>query len=194
MTTQQPQGGNHQQQAQPQQAQQQQPNEVSGDELRRLVEIDIPRDRHRLKQINDPSPERVLTELNGTVMEYMAETGKNLVNVRDWAHHNFQQMAVSFGDRLEELEARIDTIQTYGAETAITPEDAEILNKVITACNTLAQTLLQGPFPIQARDAEGQQKLGEVLLLAQQAEKIVVEATLSEDYDEDDEEEDAGEN
>lgn len=189
MTAQAPQGSN--QQSKPKQ----QPNEKTGDELRRLVEIDIPRDRQRLKKIEGPTPERVLSELNGTVMEYVAEQGRNLVNVRDWTLHNFQQMAASFGDRLEELESRIDAYQTYGAETAITPEDAEILSKVIVACKTLSQTFLQGPFPIQARDSEGQQKLGEIMLLAEQAEKIVVEATLAEDDDEEgyeDDEEPAG--
>lgn len=153
------------------------------DSLRRLATVDIPAERRRLKAIAEPTAQQVLTELAGTSLDLVEEVAKNTVDLRDWVYEYLQQLS----EHMEALEERVDTVTAYGSETTITPEDGIVLSKLAVGCKVLASLLMQGPFPIEERDDEGKQKLAELIVLAEQAEKILADSTLSEDDDEDDE-------
>jgi molybdenum cofactor biosynthesis enzyme MoaA len=156
------------------------------DSLLRLATIDIPAEQRRLKQIKEPNVAQVLQELSGTVLELVKEVARNQVELRDWNHDYMNAIS----DHVEALDVRMSTVETYGAETTITPEDAEVLAKAVLSCKYLATQLLQGPFPIEERDEEGKQKLAEVIAIAEQSEKIINDSTLVPDDDSDDSDDD----
>ena len=157
------------------------------DSLLRLVTIDIPAEQRRLKQIKDPSAQQILQEMAGTLLSLTRDVAEGLVQLRDWNVNYLNALS----DHVEALDQRVDTVETYGAETTIVPEDAETLAKSVLGCKYLAQSLLTGPFPIEERDEEGKQKLAELIAIAEQSEKIISDATLVADEDEEDEDEDA---
>jgi hypothetical protein len=178
---------------QPQIPQQMTPQEVAAaeDALLRLATIDIPAEQRRLKQIKEPNVHQLSQELAGTVLELVKEVARNQVELRDWSHDYMSAIS----DHVEALDTRVSTVETYGAETTITPEDAEVLAKAVLSCKYLATQLLNGPFPIDERDEEGKQKLAEVIAIAEQSEKIISDSTLVTDDDDiegDDEAEDVG--
>ena len=123
-----------------------------------------------------------MNEITGTVLSIVKDLAQNQVEIRDWS---FSQMS-SISDHLEAHEDRFDTIEQFGGETTLTPEDGEILARALTGAKYVAMVLFKGPFPIEERDEEGKQKLAEVLAHIDQAEKIVADSTLLPDDDEDD--------
>jgi hypothetical protein len=163
--------------------------EQAEDALLRLSEIDIPAERRRLKALTGVTPERVMMELTGTVMDlladtvrYLRETRDNSLAVRDWSYDYFNTLS----EHMESIEQRIDVVEEFGGGTTISPDDAEVLGKVIVACKHMALVLLQGPFPVGERDEDGKQKLAEVLALADQADRIVGESVMQEEEDDED--------
>lgn len=176
-----------------------QPKQASGSEqqaghdaLVRLANVDIPAEQRRLKQIKDPNAQQAIQEMSGTILDILKDTIRHLVSIRDWTFSGFN----SLSDHMEAFEDRLDTVETYGSETSITQEDADVLAKAVIGCRLLATEFLQGPFPINERDEEGKQKLAELIAIAEQGEKIIDESTLSleegEDEDEQDDEDDPG--
>lgn len=160
------------------------------DSLLRLATIDIPTEQRRLKQIREPSAQQLQQEMAGTLLSIMKDVAVGLVELRDWNVNYLNALS----DHVEALDQRVDTVETYGAETTIIPEDGEVLAKAIVGCKYLAQNLLTGPFPIEERDEEGKQKLAELIAIAEQAEKIIADSTLISDdeVDEDDNEQEVG--
>lgn len=160
------------------------------DSLLRLATIDIPAEQRRLKQIKEPSAQHLLQEMAGTLLSLTKDVAVGLVELRDWNVNYLNALS----DHVEALDQRVDTVETYGAETTIVPEDAETIAKAVLGCKYISQQLLNGPFPIEERDEEGKQKLAELIAIAEQAEKIIADATLvaDEDDDEPDDEEEAG--
>jgi len=160
------------------------------DSLLRLATIDIPAEQRRLKQIKDPNAQQLQQEMAGTLLSLMKDVAIGLVELRDWNVNYLNALS----DHVEALDNRVDTVETYGAETTITPEDAEILAKAVLGCKYIATQLLNGPFPIAERDEEGKQKLAELIAIAEQSERIITDSTLisDEDEDEDEDEEEVG--
>jgi hypothetical protein len=156
--------------------------EAAEDALLRLAQIDIPAEQRRLKQIKDPTAQQVMSEVAGTQLDIVKDMARNQVELRDWVY----QYLNTLSEHVEALEDRIDTIDTYGAETTITPEDAEVLRNAAVGAKWLALTLLKGPFPLEERDEEGKQKLAELIAHAERAERIIVDSELSADDDDSD--------
>lgn len=156
------------------------------DALLRLATIDIPTEQRRLKQIRDPNSQQMLQEMAGTILSLMRDIAEGLVEVRDWSGSYMSALS----DHMEALTERMDTVESYGADTTIIPEDGEVLAKAVLGCKYLAQSLLTGPFPIEERDDEGKQKLAELIAIAEQSEKIIADCTLVPDDDSDDDESD----
>jgi hypothetical protein len=160
------------------------------DSLLRLATIDIPAEQRRLKQIKEPQATQLLQELSGTVLELVKEVARNQVELRDWNVNYLNALS----DHVEALDTRVDMVETYGAETTITPDDAETLAKAVLGCKYIATQLLNGPFPIEERDDEGKQKLAELIAIAEQSERIITDGTLVAEEDEpgDDEADEVG--
>jgi len=169
--------------ATPSQPQQPLSPDLASDALLRLAQLDIPAEQRRLKQIKDPTIEALLQEMAGTQLDIIKDMARNQVELRDWAFAALNALA----EHVEALDDRMQTIETYGTETTLTPEDAEVFRKAVIGAKWAAVLLLQGPFPIQERDEEGKQKLAEIIAYAEQAEKIIVDTELSLDDDDDDE-------
>lgn len=163
-------------------AQPSQPEAKSVDQLLKLVQHDIPRDQERLKTLKGSDPQRVATEISGTVLEYLREVAERLLEVRDWSY----QSMTAISEHLEATDDRLDVIETFGGDTTMLPEDAELFAKIIVGCKFLAQNLLTGPFPIGERDEAGKTKLAELIAMCEQAERIVSDSVLTDDDDEDD--------
>jgi hypothetical protein len=152
------------------------------DSLLRLATIDIPEEQRRLKQIKEPTAQHLQQEMAGTLLSLVKDVAIGLVELRDWNVNYLNALS----DHVEALDQRVDTVETYGAETSITPEDAETLAKAVLGCKYIATQLLNGPFPITERDDEGKQKLAELIAIAEQSEKIITDSTLVPDDDLDD--------
>lgn len=158
---------------------------VPVDALLRLAQDDIPREQARLRALVDGgiTPSRLLVEMHGTLLDIDKEIARGLVEVRDWSY----QYMNGISDHLEAIDARLDVIEEFGGDSALLPDDAEVLEKVIAGARYLATQMLQGPFPIGERDEEGKQKLAELIAFTEQAERIVKESVLVDDDDDDDE-------
>jgi hypothetical protein len=161
--------------------------EEAVDFLLRLATVDIPSEQRRIKQVKDPTSPQLQQEIAGTVLELLKEVARNQVELRDWNVSYLNALS----DHVEALDQRVETVETYGAETTITPEDAETLAKAVLGCKYIATQLLNGPFPIDERDEEGKQKLAELIAIAEQSERIITDSTivLDDDLDDDDDEE-----
>lgn len=150
---------------------------VPGDALLKLVTVEIPRELKRIQQIDSPSVATLQAELHGTVGSLVATLGSYLLEIRNWS----SQMHGIQADHIEALDVRVDTLEEFGGDTQILPDDAELFSKVISACEYLAGELLKGPIP--ERDEDGKQKLAEIVALCGKAQKVVDESTLSFDPD-----------
>lgn len=161
--------------------------EEAVDFLLRLATVDIPSEQRRIKQVKDPTSPQLQQEIAGTVLELLKEVARNQVELRDWNVSYLNALS----DHVEALDQRVETVETYGDETTITPEDAETLAKAVLGCKYIATQLLNGPFPIDERDEEGKQKLAELIAIAEQSERIITDSTivLDDDLDDDDDEE-----
>jgi len=149
------------------------------DALKRLLQVDIPREQQRLRQIKDATADQVMMEQSGTVFEIMKELGQQLLSMRDWAY----QYMTMLGDHLEANDERLDLVEQLNSETIILSEDADVFAKVAVGCKLLATQRLQGPFPIQQPDEEGKSGLMDLIALCDQSDQIVGESTLSDDED-----------
>jgi len=154
---------------------------TTDDALVRLAQTEISKDQLRLKQLVNPTTAQLNTELHGTVLSYLKDVARGLVEVRDWMYSYMGESS----DHLEALDARLDIIEEFGGDTSILPDDAETLGNVIATAKFLAESLLRGPFPLQERDDEGKQKLAEFLILCESAKTIVQDSTLVAEEDED---------
>lgn len=162
------------------------PPEMPVDALLKLAQEDIPREQARLRALakTDITPERLLTEMHGTLLDISKDMARGLVEVRDWAYEYMNGIS----SHLEATDERLDVIEEFGGDSVLLPDDADVLNGVCNAMRFLATSLLQGPFPINERDEEGKQKLAELIALADQAEQIVKDAVLVIEEDDDDDE------
>ncbi|MCP4240235.1 MAG: hypothetical protein GY772_06700 [bacterium] len=147
------------------------------DALVSLVTVEIPREMARIKGAKDPSLSSIHAELHGTLGSLLSTLGSYLLEIRNWS----SQMYGIQADHIEALDVRVDTLEEFGGETQILPVDAELLQKVIQACEYMASEMIKGP--ISERDAEGKEKLGEILSLCGEAQKVVDDATLTFDAD-----------
>lgn len=154
---------------------------VAEDSLLRLATVDIPAEQRRIKQVSNPSTQQLQQEMAGTLLSLIKDVAIGLVELRDWNVNYLNALS----DHVEALDQRVDTVETYGAETSITPEDAETLAKAVLGCKYIATQLLNGPFPIGERDEEGKQKLAELIAIAEQSEKIITDSMLVSDDDDD---------
>lgn len=152
------------------------------DTLLRLVQVEIPQDQARLKALKEVDPARLLVELHATVMEYLKETLRHVIDIRDWSYQSMNAIS----DHLEATDERLDVVESLGNESTLLPEDAEVLAKVAVGCKYIAQNLLTGPFPIGERDEEGKAKLAELIALCEQGERIIQSSVLIPDDGEDD--------
>lgn len=166
----------------------------SRDMLHQLM-LDVEREQARLKGMKDPSPEKLHVEMVGTVMDIQRDIVLSMIGVRDFLV-GFRNWTVpqieGVQDRLDEVEVRIEGVE--GEESRLTAEDAELLSKIVEGGRYFAELLLQGPFPIGARDKEGQDKLAEYIAFCDQAKTMISENTLMEEpEDEEAEDESDGE-
>ncbi len=154
------------------------------DALLKLAQEDIPREQARLRALakTDITPERLLSEMNGTVVDLLKDVARGLVEVRDWAYSYMNQIS----EHLEANDERLDVMEQFGGDSTLIPDDAEVLSNVCDAAKYLATSMLQGPFPIEERDEEGKQKLAELIALCDQGKQIVSDAVLVMDDDDED--------
>lgn len=155
--------------------------QLANDALLRLAHHEIPAERRRLKAISNPNAAQCMNELHGTTLDIVQDLARNQVEVRDWV---FEYMT-TISQHMEALESRLETMDQFGTETVLTPEDADIIMKAVLGCGFIAKSLLQGPFPIQERDEEGKQKLAELLAYCEQAERIINDNRLVPEDEED---------
>lgn len=154
----------------------------------------IAQERKRLKS-KPPSIEQLHTELHGTVLDLLQELAahtdahltsfaKEHQGLGEWASQSMQALSGALqqqGERIDQLEELTDD-----TVTTITAEDAELLLKNALDCRALCEALLDGPFPINKRDADGQAQLREMIERSKAAEKIIIDATLTEGDEPDD--------
>lgn len=170
---------------------QQRQTDVVEDTLLRLATVDIPSEQRRLKQIKEPTSHQIMQEMSGTLLSIVKDVASGLVALRDWNVGYLNALS----DHVEAIDSRVDTMENYGSETVILPEDAEVMAKATLGCKYLATQLLNGPHPIEERDEEGKQKLAELIAIAEQSERIIADSTLVNDEEmEDDETDDESEN
>lgn len=147
---------------------------------------DVEREQARLKDMKDPTVEKLHVEMVGTTMDILRDVVVATIGVRDFLV-GFRNWSVpeieGVQDRLDEVEVRIDGVE--GEESRLTGEDAELLSKVVEGGRYFAELLLQGPFPIGARDKEGQEKLAEYVAFCDQARILISENTLVEEPEDD---------
>lgn len=146
------------------------------DALLNLVRVEIPQELQRMRK-QDPSVASLQAEMTGTLGSLVKSIGDYVLEMRDW----MTEMHTIQADHIEALDARIDMIEDFGGETQLLPADAELLGKIVFACKHLASEMIKGPVP--ERDEAGKQKLAEIIVLCEQAEKLVTDSVLT--YDED---------
>ena len=157
------------------------------DALKKLIHVEIPRELMRIQRMKDPSVANLHAELHGTIGSLVGALGSYLLEIRNWSSelHSIQ------ADHIEALDARVDTIEEFGGDTQLLPNDAELLAKVVVACEYLASEMIKGAVP--ERDEDGKEKLAEIIVLCSQAKKLIDDNTLSFDDDEPSEEDEAEE-
>lgn len=83
------------------------PAHVRVDPMRQLL-LDLHRDRERLRQMRDPTPQKLALEMNDTVMQYMQDIAAHNIGLRDEIgklHGWLQEVVPDLDARLDALEA-----------------------------------------------------------------------------------------
>lgn len=148
---------------------------------------DISEERNRIQSVSGITVEQLKMELAGTSLDLMEDSLKQLLVMRDYIVRGFQPWVQGeFQKQLDVLqghEERLEIIETFGSDTQILPEHAQVLVDVVDSAKYLATALLteEGRQTLQTLDAAGQQNLQQLLVKCTEAEMILSENTLGAD-------------
>jgi hypothetical protein len=161
---------------------------VRQDPLNQLM-MEVQKERKRIQSMKDPSLSSLKAEVGGTNLDLLEDALKHVLGVRNhllavqsWASGEFQRLSES-----EDLQnERINLLETYGGDTQILPDHAQVFLDVIEGCMFVAQKLIQGPFPINYPEPDAMKALSQLQEKCASAKLIVEGAVLEADsYDED---------
>jgi len=150
-----------------------------------VLQIEIQQERDRLRRYakdkiapDDPR-QQIYTELDGTVLSFIADAASKLHATRDWLYGQLQE-------EVEELEKRIEAVEAdQEPETQFTPEDASDFSDLCDGAELLAKESTW----------KDKKKKEDFIALIAKCRQTIEDGVLEEEEDdegEDDEEEAAG--
>lgn len=164
------------------------------DPLVNLIE-DVQKERQRIRSIQDPSLAQLKSEVAGTTLDLLEDALKMLLGVRNhmlamqtWASGEFNK----FAEVEQSHEDRLEILETYGGDTQILPDHAQLLLDVVEGCGFVVQKLVEGPFPIETPDEEALQALATLQEKCETAKMLVEGAVMDTEEAEEEEEEEPG--
>lgn len=148
--------------------------------------IEIEADQRRLATLTDPAD--VAREMGQTVLSYVKDIAKRLVEVRDYAHQRLEylsnglsQLSEGLGEvagGLQEMQEMIDD------DSHLTAEDATDFMKYVRGMQIVAEQFLERASGL---DADGRQKIEELVALGKKLEPRIEEIGPDDEDDLEDE-------
>lgn len=157
----------------------QQVQEQPDDTLAKLTYREIPKFKDQIRQLKDPTPEKLQEVVYGTVISLVQDVAVELFRLRGWNIDQVLGLTGGFDEmatRLEDLEALV-----YGQDSQLIEQDAELFTLLANACEGFVEHALTG-----THDPEGRQRLDELQELCKRAKARIEEIAISDGDDDDD--------
>ena len=95
--------------------------------------MEIPKERERLRKIAEPSPKKVLQEVEGTLGSLLQDTVAVILQFREWV-----------GQSLGHVDGRLNDLESeQGDEAALSEEEAEKILRLAGEAQALAEHALE---------------------------------------------------